>query len=162
MNTDGQSGANFLLPHACTYVGLVLLLPSVVFLYMFAYLGMKPAFLDVHVFAMWSTYFEARYFTVIENNLAEEITLAVLLIGLFLIAFSRVAHENEATLRLRFRALVTALYVNTGLLLLSIVFSYGLAFVSLVFVNMFSGLLFFIVIFYAGYYKRVHDGSSPR
>lgn len=153
MNIDLKPGSFYLLPHPYRYIGIVLLFPSTIFFYVFAYLGIKPAFLDVHVFAAWSQYFETKYFTVIENNVAEEITLLFFLVSLFFIAFARTAEENEATLVIRFKAMLLAMYVNTALLVVSILFVYGLAFVSIVIVNLFSGLLLFILIFYVNYYR---------
>ncbi len=142
-----------LLPQTYKYIGLGLLLPSLICAYACVHLGMKPAFLDGHVFAVWSEYFETRYFTVIENNVGEEITLVSLLISLLFIAFAKGADENEEMVRLRFRAMVLATYINTALLIFSSLFFYGIAFVSAVFMNLFSGLILFIAIFYVSCWR---------
>jgi hypothetical protein len=146
---------HLLLPHRYKYIGLGLLVPSLIFLYMFAYRGIKPDFLDVNVFAVWSKYFETKYFTVIENNISEEITLVFLLISLCFIAFARVSEENEATMQMRFKALLLATYINTALLILSVFFVYGIAFVSIVFMNIVSALLLYIIIFNVYYYRSL-------
>jgi hypothetical protein len=153
MTTTPRPGGAFLLPGICRSIGLALLAPGLIFVYLFAYEGIKPAFLDVHVPALWAQYFETRYWTVIENNIAEEITLFTLLASMFLIASARVADENEATILLRFKALMLATYINTAFLIFAIVFVYGIAFATIVFINLFSGLASFILIFYASYYR---------
>jgi hypothetical protein len=163
MNIDLKPGSVFLLPHTYNRIGLVLFFPSLILLYLFAFAGIKPAFLDVNVFAVWSEYFQTKYFSVIENNISEEITLLLLLISLLLIAFAKVIDENEATMLLRFKAMVLAMYINTVFLIFSIVFIYGIAFVSIVFINLFSGLLVFIVIFYVNYYRYLSEkNNSPQ
>jgi hypothetical protein len=163
MNIDLKPGSVFLLPHTFNRIGLVLFFPSLILSYFFAFAGIKPAFLDVYVFAVWSEYFQTKYFSIIENNISEEITLLLLLISLFFIACAKVAGENEATLVLRFKAMMLAIYTNTILLIVSIVFIYGIAFLSIVFLNLFSGLLLFIVIFYFNYFRyRSERNASPQ
>lgn len=88
-----------------------------------------------------------------ENNIADELASICIIIGGLLVAFSRAKEEDEYHSKIRVESLIWAVYVNYGILLLSILFVYDMPFFSVLIYNMFTILLFFIVRFHYMLYK---------
>jgi hypothetical protein len=105
-------------------------------------MNLKPAFLNIKVFAVFSYYFDKKYFSVIENDAGEEIIIILLLSGLFMISFSKLKTETDETILLRIKAILLSIYVNSILLLLSSVLIYGVGFLAITVINCFS---FFVI-----------------
>lgn len=96
-----------LFPHWARRLGLFLMvlgLPCGI-LY---FLGRRPPLLNVPVFALVSSYAEARFLAVVRTNLLDEAFAVLCMGGAALIAFSREAIETPVTQRLRLRALLLA------------------------------------------------------
>jgi glycerol uptake facilitator-like aquaporin len=136
-----------MLPHAFQVAGWFMSFTGVIFTYLRFGLGIKPEWLKFNVFAIYSTYFDSKYFQVIENNISEEICGIVLLTGLFFLAFSKERNEKEHFWNYRLKALMISLYASTLFLLLSFLFFYGLAFMSVLTVYMVLPLIIYIIIF---------------
>ena len=81
------------------------------------------------------------------NNFTDEIISIGLIIGLILTAFSKEKIEDEWTAKLRLDSLMWGVYVNTILILLSIIFLYGELFWQVMILNLFTTLIFFIIRF---------------
>jgi hypothetical protein len=75
------------------------------------------------------------------------VTSLLVLIGLFLIAFSKEKIEDEQISQLRLNSLRWAIYMNYAILILSITFTNGVDFVDMLRLNLWVPLLFFIVRF---------------
>jgi len=76
------------------------------------------------------------------------ITSAILmLVGLFLIAFSKEKIEDEQIAQLRLDSLRWAIYLNYLILLLSLIFTNGVDFIDILRLNLWVPLLFFIIRF---------------
>ena len=127
-----------LLPSRAREIGWALLCAGAAFAFFVLRLGKRPAALDVRIFALYSAFFEKRSFAWIEKNLSIELTICVVLLGLFCVLFARERQETELTSALRVRALVGALFVNTALLCASLFTVFGLGFVYVLVVNLFS------------------------
>jgi len=110
-------------------------------------LNLKPAFLDIKVFAVFSYYFDKKYFSVIENDIGEEIIIILILTGLFLISFSRLKIESDVSIGIRIKALILSVYINTIFLLFSTIFIYGIGFLAITVVNCFSLFMINIIVF---------------
>jgi hypothetical protein len=110
-------------------------------------LDFKPEFLDIKVFAVFSYYFDKKFFSVISNNAGEELVILLILIGLFLLSFSKLRNESDVSVLLRLKALLVSVYINTFILILSVVFIYGLGFLAFTIVNCFSLLLINTIVF---------------
>lgn len=124
--------------------------------------GVKPAALDVPVFAVHSVFLETRSFTVIHNNVAEELAGLCLLAGLVLIAFSREATEDAAVAGRRLRALIVSCYLSAGVVGLGLLFLYGLGFVALLVTVPFLQLVCYLALFHGGRLRRpVAIAPSP-
>ena len=111
-------------------------------------LGIKPGFLDVKVFAIYCRYFDTKYFSVIGNNISEEICGVFLLAGLFFITFAKEKKENDGIMYIRLRSFFLAIYANSILLLLSFFFVYGFGFLAIMVINLFSMFILFNLIYY--------------
>ncbi|MEP0862479.1 MAG: hypothetical protein HRF52_13665 [Ignavibacterium sp.] len=138
---------NFFLPHKFRFVGLILFLLGIIAAYIRFSLGIKPAVLTLPVFSLYSSFLETKTFQIITNNISEEIVALLLLVGLLLLNFSKEKIEIEQTDKLRFRALITSVFVNSMLMILSTLFIYGFAFVNVLMLNMFSQLIIYQMIF---------------
>jgi hypothetical protein len=128
-------------------------------------MNLKPAFLNIKVFAVFSYYFEKKYFSVIENDAGEEIIIILFLSGLFMISFSKLKIETDDSVLLRIRAIILSIYINTVFLLLSALLIYGVGFLAIAVVNCFSFFIFYLVIFLILFQKqkkqkRLHGSLS--
>jgi len=82
------------------------------------------------------------------NNIADEIASLMIIIGGILVAFCKLKDEDEYSATIRTESLIWATYVNYAVLILSIVFVYGMPFFNVLIYNMFTILLFFIIRFH--------------
>lgn len=136
-----------LLNYKFKYVGLVLLIPSFLIGFIRFYIGKKLEIFDTKVFAIYSYYLEKKYFVVIENHISEELAGITFLIALLLIAFSKEKTETDITEQVRLRSLIFSFYLNSLFLLFALAFVYGFAFLDMMIINLYSQLIFFILIF---------------
>lgn len=149
----------FLLPHRFQIIGFVLTVGGLVISLLRFGIGIKPWFFNVNVFAIYSSYFDTMYFTVINNNISEEISGITLLTGLLLLALSREKKEQEHYAYLRLRAFLVAIYCTTALLLLTFLFVYGVAFFYALTLHAFLPLIIYSLTFR---YYLVKDHLSDR
>lgn len=112
--------------------------------------------LNVKVFAFFSGYFveKSQNFSFINDNISNEIIGVLLIVGALFVGFSREKKEDEFIANLRLSSLLWAVYVNYILLLLSLLFVYGTAFLTVMMYNMFTVLIIFIVRFNYVLYKN--------
>ena len=140
---------NYLFPHYLKRVGFVLLaLGMTALLYSFL-VSNTPDFMNFRVYSVISQpIFEGvEYFSVVKTNFLDEVIAGLLILGLGLISFSREKEEDEFIAKTRLESLVWATYLNYGVLLLSILFVYEMAFFTVMIVNMFTILIFFVIRF---------------
>jgi hypothetical protein len=142
-----------LFPSVFRIIGLILFLGGAVAAFLRFSRGMKPGFLDVNVFAVYSMYFDTKYFRIIGNNISEEIAGILLLAGVFLFTFAREKKESPGLWYFRTRAFLIASYINTGFLILSFIFIYGLGFLFILCLNMFSLMIIYNLCFRYLLYK---------
>jgi hypothetical protein len=131
----------YLLPGMLRIPGSVFAFLGTAILFIRFYLGIKPAWLERNVFALYSAYLDVKYLTVIQNQLAEEIGGVFLLGGLYMIAFSKEKKETTATNTVRLNAFMISMWINGALMAFSLFFIYGLGFV---FIMMISSLIFLV------------------
>lgn len=136
-----------LFPNWCRWLGFLILMSGILAAFVFYVMDLKPAFLDIKVFAVFSYYFDKKYFSIIKNDISEEIVIILMLVGLFLVSFSKLRNESDVSVLLRIKAILLSVYINTLFLLLSAVFFYGLGFMAITVVNCFSLLLINVIIF---------------
>jgi hypothetical protein len=132
-----------LLPHSLRYVGYLLILFSLGAAYLY-FLGGRPAFFEVPVFAIITSYAETRWLVFAQTNALDEIAVIFALAGLLIILFSKESIESEDLSFLRMKAIVYGIY-STSILL---AFIYLTVFGWPVFISIaFSYLLFLVVSF---------------
>ncbi|GAB3173194.1 hypothetical protein [Telluribacter humicola] len=81
-------------------------------------------------------------------QLVDELLALGTIAGLMLVGFSRLKVEDERIAQLRLESLQWAIYGNTLVLVLCILFVHGLAFINVMVYNMFTPLLIFVLRFH--------------
>ena len=90
---------------------------------------------------------DETYFSLAEVPMYYTVIGASALIGLAIIAFSKVKGEDEYTHSLRLNSWLWSIIINCVLLLICYLFIYGIAFLSVLVYNMYSTLIIFIIRF---------------
>ncbi|WP_107038700.1 hypothetical protein [Brumimicrobium mesophilum] len=140
----------YLFPSKYKKIGWIILIPSFIFgLISFINGGFAPEFLTISVPSIISSelFSEMKFFSLVKNNILDEILLILVIVSSLMVAFSKEKTEDEFIAKIRLESLVWAVYVNYGILLLSILFIYDLAFLNVMIFNMFTILLFFVIRF---------------
>lgn len=106
------------------------------------------------MFTFYSSFLETKYFTFITNNFGEEVPGLLLLIGLFSAAFAKEKEEKGEYNLLRLRSLLLAIYINTFLLILSLLFVFGFGFINILVINLYSFLLLYLILFQIGIRRK--------
>ena len=140
---------NYLFPHRFKRIGLMILIP---FIFIGLYVvdnDIEPAVFDFKVPALFvdEIFGEQQLSGMTETNILNEIIGVVLIISFLMVAFSKEKEEDELIAKIRLDSLVWATYVNYGVLLLSMLFVFGISFLWVMILNMFTILLFFIIRF---------------
>lgn len=111
----------------------------------------KPEIFEMKVLSLYSTdkFFVKNngFFKWMEQNIFDDICGIFTIIGGVMLGFSKEKIEDEFIMQLRLSSLALAVYVNYGILLLAFLFIHGLDFFTVMVYNMFTLLLFFILIF---------------
>lgn len=79
------------------------------------------------------------------------IGILLIVAGVF-IGFSRNKEDDEFIEQLRYESLILSLYINSGIMLLCLIFVWGLPFLWVMMINIFSILYVFIFCFYLRLY----------
>lgn len=101
-----------------------------------------------------------KYFRWTTNNLTDELTFTLLIISGILLCFSKEKIEDEMIGKIRLESLLWATYLNYGLLLLGILFVFGLPFLQVLYFNVFALLFFFIFLYHWKLYKHYKTISN--
>lgn len=140
---------NYLFPSRYKKIGLVILIPTLIVGMISLVYSTEPVLLDVNVMAVFEQQFSNRplFFTIIENNILNEICGVLLIISLLFVAFSKEVKEDEFISKIRLESLVWSTYFNYFILLISMIFVYHISFLWVMIFNMFTLLFFFIIRF---------------
>ena len=138
---------SYLLPGSFRFVGFIFTIAGTILGIMRYYFGIKPDLFDQKVFAIYSVYLKTKTLKIESNQLIEEIAGVLLILGLFMIAFAREKNENPQISSMRLKAFFISFYVNTVFLIVSISFTFGLAFIYMMIINLASQLLIYIISF---------------
>jgi hypothetical protein len=149
----------FLLPFYWKIIGYILTLAGILCTYFRFGLGIKPAFLEMKVFAIYSSIFETHYFSAVYNNISEEICGILLLTGLILLTFSREKSECEEFWLIRYRSMFLAVFMNAGLLTISFLFVFGWGFLVIMTMNLFSLLVIYNILFHISIYRSYRSSK---
>lgn len=136
---------NILLPYRWKLLGISLTVIGMVLAIVFFSLDFR---LKIPVFAVYSSFLEAKMFVTFQTNFADEIIMILLLCGLGLIIFSKEKTEYEGYDLIRLKALAKAVLVNICFLLFAVLFIYGSGFIAILVINIFSLSLLYLLFFY--------------
>lgn len=100
-----------------------------------------------------NNFFAVPPFEWYHNNIVDEITSILIIVGGILVAFSKTKDEDEYIYKIRMESLIWATYVNYMVLILAILFVFSSSFFNVLIYNMFTILLFFILRFHYVLYK---------
>jgi hypothetical protein len=103
--------------------------------------------LTIPAFAVYSSYIETKYFSIIRTNFFEEVIFTTLFIGFILTSFSKERNEHEYYSVLRGKSWQGAILLNTAMLLFFSLFVFGRGFMMILIFNLFSVFIFYHVIF---------------
>ena len=140
----------YLFPNRFKIIGWFLFIPGIILGILYLLYEPHPEFLDSTVFAIAESLFK---FSFIINNVYDEITALLIIIGAIFIAFSREKSEDEYISKIRLDSLVWATYVNYIIVILAIIFIYDFGFYWVILLNMFTILIFFIIRYNWALYK---------
>jgi hypothetical protein len=146
--------SSLLLPSVFRLPGLILLAAGSVFGIMRFWFDIKPKFLHMKVYAIYSEYLGEKYFHFIRDNLSEELVGVLLVLGAWMVAFSRDKNETDEKAVLRSRAMYISAWLQMIFLLLSLVLTYGIAFIYM--------LMMYMLLFPATYFiiYRIFSAGS--
>lgn len=142
--------ASYLLPNKYKKIGWVLFILGIIggiFIYTTDFDAME--FLEVKVFAIYDESFFGKpsFFKILKNGIFDELVSVFIILGGFLVGFTKEKIEDEFIYKLRKDSLVWALVVNYTVLLIGILFIFDSTFLHVLFFNMFTPLLFFVIRF---------------
>ncbi|MFN8345680.1 MAG: hypothetical protein U0X91_11780 [Spirosomataceae bacterium] len=147
---------HLLLPNRYKRIGWIIFVPCLI-LTILSILQLDPSvsFFDGdHILSKWTTIRVAEKGTLAalfdesSNDLAGEILMTLTALGFFFVAFSRERTDDEWIMRVRLESLLWAFYVHLGGFLLSVWFSYSLAFYAFLSWNMLTAPLVFLARFH--------------
>jgi uncharacterized membrane protein YfcA len=146
--TDNPSVGYGLIPYFFKWAGGIFFVLGSFLAYLRFGLEINPKIFECKVFAVYSAYFKTRWFSVIDNNVTEELCGVLVLSGLFLIAFSKEKSEKLIYREFRFKALVLSLFISTLISIFSFIFIYGTAFLAALAFIIFLPLVLYNLLFY--------------
>jgi hypothetical protein len=146
----------FLFPNHYKIIGWILFIPSILIMLYSGIFRIEEADLfNVNVFAIYQDSIGniPGFFKIIENNIFDELVIILSIIGGLLICFSKLKNEDEYISKIRFESLVWATYLNYAIILFFTIFVFGFTYLNVLFYNIFTLLLFFIIRFHYCIYK---------
>jgi len=147
---------NYLLPNKFKKLGWVLFgLGLIGGIFIYATIGLTDKFLKVKVLSVYDNqlFGDSSFFKIVENGIFDELVSVFIIVGGFLVGFTKEKIEDEFIYKLRKDSLVWVLIVNYSILLVAILFVYDMTFLHILFFNMFTTLVFFVIRFSVLKYK---------
>ncbi len=146
----------FLLPNYFKTLGWVLFVPSfLLIISSWIFNTIPDDFLTVSVLAIYQDSMSqgSGFFDTITNSISDELLTFGMILGGIFIGFSKLNNEDEMISKIRYESLVWATYFNYALILFFTLFIYGMPYLNVLFYNMFTLLIFFIIRFHYMIYK---------
>ncbi|MBK9290384.1 MAG: hypothetical protein IPM52_01925 [Bacteroidetes bacterium] len=140
-----------LLPYWVRFPAIVLFLAGIALAVLS---GIYSIDLTINTFALWSSFLEEKFFALISNNFADELTLIMIYSGVHLLMFTAERNESEAIARLRLHSFIKALKVNIFLLAFGLLFIYGGGFIYFLAFAAISVQLIYLIVFHWLLYFR--------
>jgi hypothetical protein len=112
-----------LLPNRLKSVGWIIAIPAFILMILNLHFDFTFPFLDYAVKGLKNISFDNGFlFNIQYNNFTDEMGGVLLIIGLLLITFSVEKDEDEMISKIRLESLLWAIFINSVLIILSIVF----------------------------------------
>ena len=148
----------FLLPPKYKKIGWIFLIPSTIFGLFIMFTDFEPEWLKLPMFTFYAEGFplsnqETVYFSTIKTNIANELAGVFFLVSAMMVAFAKAKDEDEFITKIRLESLVWATFLHFGILLIGMLFVFGLEFFTFMIFNMFTLLILFIFKFNWALYK---------
>lgn len=150
----------FLFPHKFKKIGWILLAIAITFELATNIWGLIGFLTNVTVFSIYDSGIPLQDPSIgspvldfKKDDIHFELFLLLLVVGCIFIGFSRLKNEDEFTFNLRLESLIWSFYVMFILLLISIVFIYGIIFLSIQFYGLFAFLVLYILRFHFVLFK---------
>lgn len=146
----------FLFPNQFKNLGWLLFIPSVLATLIISVLNISTdEYLNISVFSIYQDSIGEipGFFKFIKNSILDEILTIGIIVGGILVGFSKLKEEDEMISKIRYESLVWATYLNYAIILFFTLFIFGLPYLNVLFYNMFTLLLFFIIRFHYMVYK---------
>ncbi|MBP6127878.1 hypothetical protein [Flavobacterium sp.] len=146
----------FLFPNQFKNFGWLLFIPSVIVTLIISALNISTdEYLNISVFSIYQDSIGEipGFFKFIKNSIVDEILTIGIIVGGILVGFSKLKEEDEMISKIRYESLVWATYLNYAIILFFTLFIFGLPYLNVLFYNMFTLLLFFIIRFHYMIYK---------
>jgi hypothetical protein len=147
---------HFLFPNQFKKIGWLLFVPSVLATLFISVFNLSTDdYLNVTVFSFYEKNLGEVpiFFRFIKNSIVDEIFTIGIIVGGILVGFSKLKEEDEMISKIRYESLVWATYLNYGIIVFFTLFLFGLPYLNVLFYNMFTLLLFFIIRFHYMIYK---------
>jgi hypothetical protein len=147
---------HFLFPNQFKNTGWLLFVFSVLgTLFISVFNKSTDDYLNITVFSIYQDSIGEipGFFKFIKNSIVDEILTVGIIVGGILVGFSKTKNEDEYISKIRYESLVWATYLNYGIVIFFTLFIYGLPYLNVLFYNMFTLLLFFIIRFHYMIYK---------
>ncbi len=148
--------SKLLLAEKYKWVGLVLLIPSLVLGFLVRFREFQFTWLEINIDQKEVN----RLFGDDKINLTDEFALTGIILGLLFIAFAKERNEDEFISRTRLESLQWAVLINYGLLIIATWLIHGFSFIDVMMYNMLTILIIFIIRFHFILYvrnKQVND-----
>ena len=145
-----------LLPNRFKTIGWFILIPATIVGIFLMATEYEANWLTTKVFAIFNddlffgnneSYGVRNNFTVITTDVTNTLVGILFIIGGIMVSFAKEKREDEFIANLRLTSLMWSVWVNYALLLLSLIFVWGLAFFNVMVYNMFTILIIFIIRF---------------
>ena len=155
--------ADYLLPHIFRKIGWIIFTPCCVMI-LVSWLGINDwfnddrlSFITLHIgnLNFFAPEQEGRsFFYFAQEDMFSELVYCLTFLSLYMIAFSKNVVEDEYVEHLRMRSLVWALKVNTIFFVIFTWFCFGMVYITLLMLSMFSIFLLFHFRFLYELHKR--------
>jgi hypothetical protein len=138
-------------------VGWLLAVPSFVLGMLYLFINLEFSFLEFQIRSEHQTDLLKGEI----ENFTNELIGILLIIGLNLIAFSKEKLEDEWVAQTRLESLQWGVYINSLVMIVSLLFLYGSDFLTVMTFNLFTVLFFFIIRFhYIIYIKPLLENKN--
>jgi len=153
-----------LLPNKFKLIGWCLLIPATILGLVLSFTNFEAFPIKANVFAIFTNeiFQKSQFLGFIETNITNTAVGTLFIVGAMFVGFSKEKREDEFIAKLRLSSLLWAVWVNYFLLLLSFLFIYGTAFLTVMMYNMFTVLIIFIVRFNYILYKNSKTMSDEK